>query len=254
MQLVKTLTALVLIAGGAAPILAQEYPARAVRVIAPFSPRWRDRRAGSPREPVSGGALEASDHRGQAARRRRQYRCGNCRAIGTGRMHPAGGRCPHAINITLYGKLPYDLLKDLVAVNRIASYPSAIVDHPSLPVKTVKDLIALPERARAISLSDPRAAARRTALPNEGRIGRRAHALEIQDPSATYTFFCRRVWTQPRTRPISISNWLLNILSIAPQPQSDCKEADTSCGAQPSVRTYFAPDSIYGHLRQIWTA
>jgi tripartite-type tricarboxylate transporter receptor subunit TctC len=50
---------------------------------------------------------------------------------------------PHAINMTLYSKLTYDLVKDLVGVNRIASYPSAIVVHPSLPAKTVKELIAL---------------------------------------------------------------------------------------------------------------
>jgi tripartite-type tricarboxylate transporter receptor subunit TctC len=50
---------------------------------------------------------------------------------------------PHAINMTLYAKLTYDLTKDLAAINRIAGYPSAIVVHPSLPVRTVKDLIAL---------------------------------------------------------------------------------------------------------------
>jgi tripartite-type tricarboxylate transporter receptor subunit TctC len=53
---------------------------------------------------------------------------------------------PHAINMTLYKKLSYDLQKDLVAINRIAGYPSAIVVHPSLPVKTVKDLIALAKK------------------------------------------------------------------------------------------------------------
>ena len=50
---------------------------------------------------------------------------------------------PHAINMTLYSKLTYDLVRDLVGVNRIASYPSAIVVHPSLPAKTRKELIAL---------------------------------------------------------------------------------------------------------------
>jgi tripartite-type tricarboxylate transporter receptor subunit TctC len=49
--------------------------------------------------------------------------------------------------MSLYQKLAYDLAKDLAAANRIATYPSAIVVHPSLPVKNVKDLIAL-ARAR----------------------------------------------------------------------------------------------------------
>jgi tripartite-type tricarboxylate transporter receptor subunit TctC len=48
--------------------------------------------------------------------------------------------------MTLYRKLSYDLQKELVAINRIASYPSAIVVHPALPVKTVKDLIALAKK------------------------------------------------------------------------------------------------------------
>jgi tripartite-type tricarboxylate transporter receptor subunit TctC len=54
---------------------------------------------------------------------------------------------PHAIGMSLYQKLAYDLAKDLAPANRIATYPSAIVVHPSLPAKNVKELIAL-ARAR----------------------------------------------------------------------------------------------------------
>jgi len=50
---------------------------------------------------------------------------------------------PHAINMTLFTKVSYDLRKDLVGVNGVAGYPSAIVVHPSLPARNVKDLIAL---------------------------------------------------------------------------------------------------------------
>ena len=50
---------------------------------------------------------------------------------------------PHAIGMSLYRKLNYDLAKDLAPVNCIATFPSAIIVHPSLPVKTVKDLIAV---------------------------------------------------------------------------------------------------------------
>jgi tripartite-type tricarboxylate transporter receptor subunit TctC len=50
---------------------------------------------------------------------------------------------PHAINMTLYRKLTYDLAKDLAGLNRIATYSSALVVHPALPVKSVKDLIEL---------------------------------------------------------------------------------------------------------------
>jgi tripartite-type tricarboxylate transporter receptor subunit TctC len=45
--------------------------------------------------------------------------------------------------MTLFARLSYDLRKDLVAINRVAGYPSAIVLHPALPARSVKDLIAL---------------------------------------------------------------------------------------------------------------
>ena len=50
---------------------------------------------------------------------------------------------PHTIGVTLFKKQSYDLVKDLVAVANIATFPSVIVVHPSMPVKSVKDLINL---------------------------------------------------------------------------------------------------------------
>ena len=47
-------------------------------------------------------------------------------------------------NVSLYGKaMPYDLLRDLGPVTMIGTTPVLLVVHPSLPVKTVRDLIAL---------------------------------------------------------------------------------------------------------------
>ncbi len=48
-----------------------------------------------------------------------------------------------AINASLYKKLPYDTVKDFTPVTLVASSPLLLVVHPSLPVKSVKDLIAL---------------------------------------------------------------------------------------------------------------
>jgi tripartite-type tricarboxylate transporter receptor subunit TctC len=45
--------------------------------------------------------------------------------------------------MSLYKKLGYDLAKDLAPISNLATYPSAIVVHPSLPVKSVKELMAL---------------------------------------------------------------------------------------------------------------
>ena len=49
----------------------------------------------------------------------------------------------HAINASLYRKLPYDSIKDFTPVTLVASTPLVLVVHPSLPVKNVKELIAL---------------------------------------------------------------------------------------------------------------
>jgi tripartite-type tricarboxylate transporter receptor subunit TctC len=47
----------------------------------------------------------------------------------------------------LYEKLPYDAAKDLAAISRLADAPFALFVHPSLPAKTVRELVAL-ARAR----------------------------------------------------------------------------------------------------------
>ena len=48
-----------------------------------------------------------------------------------------------AINPTLYKKLPYDALRDFAAVSQVSDTPFLLVVHPSLPVKSVKEFIAI---------------------------------------------------------------------------------------------------------------
>ena len=49
----------------------------------------------------------------------------------------------HAINPSLYRKLPYESIKDFTMVGLIATSPNVLHVHPSLPVKSTRDLIAL---------------------------------------------------------------------------------------------------------------
>ncbi len=49
----------------------------------------------------------------------------------------------HAVNPSLYPKLPYDTLLDLAPVARIADLPSVLVVNPEVPAKTVPELLAL---------------------------------------------------------------------------------------------------------------
>jgi tripartite-type tricarboxylate transporter receptor subunit TctC len=46
-------------------------------------------------------------------------------------------------NAHLYRKLPYDALKDFIGITPVARLVGALVVHPSMPVRTMKDLIAL---------------------------------------------------------------------------------------------------------------
>ena len=56
----------------------------------------------------------------------------------------------HAINSLIYRKLPYDTLNDFTPISLAATYTQLVIVHPSVPVKNVKELIAL---ARTQSLN-----------------------------------------------------------------------------------------------------
>ena len=49
----------------------------------------------------------------------------------------------HGVNMSLYKKLGYDLLRDFAAVTNLGASPALLVVHPSLPVKNAKQLVAL---------------------------------------------------------------------------------------------------------------
>ncbi len=48
----------------------------------------------------------------------------------------------HAINQSLYSKLPYDPVKDFAPITRVAMVPNVVVVNPAVPAKNVKELIA----------------------------------------------------------------------------------------------------------------
>lgn len=49
----------------------------------------------------------------------------------------------HAVNATLYNKLPYDTLKDFTCITHIGNIYGVLVTHPSVPAKNLADLVAL---------------------------------------------------------------------------------------------------------------
>jgi tripartite-type tricarboxylate transporter receptor subunit TctC len=53
------------------------------------------------------------------------------------------GTVANVINPSLYAKMPFDFQKDFVHVTNMASTPGIVVVHPSVPVKNIKELVAL---------------------------------------------------------------------------------------------------------------
>ena len=68
------------------------------------------------------------------------------KAAADGSVIAMGNAGTHATNATLYRKLPYDPVRDFAAITEVASAPLVIVAHPTVPAKSVKELIVLAKR------------------------------------------------------------------------------------------------------------
>jgi tripartite-type tricarboxylate transporter receptor subunit TctC len=121
---------------------AQSYPVKPVRIIIGFPPGGATdiaARAVAQKLTESFGQQVIVDNRPGAA--------SNIGAEAAARAAPDGytlfmGSVSTSINPSLYTKLAYDPLRDFAAVALIANTPFLLVTHPSVPVKSVKELIA----------------------------------------------------------------------------------------------------------------
>jgi tripartite-type tricarboxylate transporter receptor subunit TctC len=127
----------------AAPAAAQGFPSKPVRIVVPAAP---------------GGGTDILA-RLLAPELNRQFgqpivienRAGGATMIGTeyvARSAPDGhtlviATTPHAINPTLYRKVPFDPVKDFTLISQLGLTTTVLVVHPSLPVKNVREFIAL---------------------------------------------------------------------------------------------------------------
>jgi tripartite-type tricarboxylate transporter receptor subunit TctC len=133
---------------GAISVQAQQYPTRPIRFIAPY---------------VAGGgvdfvarvvAAKLTEHIGQQVIV--ENRPGGGTNIGSelvARAAPDGytlliGGVPNTVNTIFFKKLPYDVVKDFAPISQMTTAPNILAVHPSLPVRTVKELIALAKTRR----------------------------------------------------------------------------------------------------------
>jgi len=133
----------------AVPAYGQEYPAKPVRIIVPLAPGGlgdqlsrviAQKLAPTAKQPVivenrtGGGGIIGAEAAARAAP--------DGYTLFTG-LHNTQAILPH-----LYAKLPYDPVKDFEPVILMATVPNVLVVHPSVPARTVKELVALAKARR----------------------------------------------------------------------------------------------------------
>jgi len=142
----------VLLAFCTAGALAQSYPTRAIKLVVPSSP--------------GGGTDIVARILGQKLSEQlgQQFVVENRAGAGTvigndavAKSAPDGytllmGLSTLAINPSMYAKLPYDALRDFAPISQSVSACNILILHPSVPAKTVVELIAL-ARAKPGSLT-----------------------------------------------------------------------------------------------------
>lgn len=128
---------------GAVCAVAQTYPAKTVRVVVPWPPGGANDIVGrvvAQRLGEQTGQQFIVDNRGGANGTIGADAVAKGPADGyTLMVHSAA----HVTNPHLYRKLPYDTLKDFTGVTPLAVQVGMLVVHPSLPVKSVKEFVAL---------------------------------------------------------------------------------------------------------------
>lgn len=143
----RTLVLSVAAAGfGGMPAGAQSYPTRPVRLVSPFAPGGGTdilgRIVAQKFSGFFGGNMIVENRAGAG---------GNVGAQSVARAEPDGYTLlmavnSYAINANVHRSVPFDLRRDFAPIGMVATSPFVLVVHPSLPVRTVQELV---EHAKA---------------------------------------------------------------------------------------------------------
>jgi len=136
---------------------AQTWPAKPIRMLVPFPPGGGVDYAAR----IVGKHL--SDRLGQPVVIENRAGANGIIALEALKAAPADGYTlgtvsngPLVINPSMYLKLPYDPVRDFAAIGRLVNFPLLLVAHPSVPAKSVPELIALAKaRPGALTYSSP---------------------------------------------------------------------------------------------------
>ena len=127
----------------AGPVAAQAWPAKPVRIVVPFTPGGgldiQARLFGKKFYETLGQTFVVENRTGAG---------GLIGAEAVARSAPDGytllfSSASLAVNVSLYKKLAFDPVKDFDPVSWVSSVPLVLVVHPSVPVKSVPELVAL---------------------------------------------------------------------------------------------------------------
>jgi tripartite-type tricarboxylate transporter receptor subunit TctC len=123
---------------------AETYPAKPIRVVIGFPPGgfvdFTARLVSVPLGSALGQSVIVENRGGAGGIVGTEF---VARAAPDGYTLTVGSAGTHAVNQSLYPKLPYNVLRDFQPIARLADAPSILAVHPSLPVKNVKELLAL---------------------------------------------------------------------------------------------------------------
>ncbi len=135
---------MVVVGGAAVDAAAQPWPSKPIKYIVPFAPGGTTDLLGrtlSEKLSVALGQPVVIENKPGAG--------GGVGADFTAKSAPdgytimGGTISTHAINASLYSNLPYDPVRDFVAITLIARLPNMLVINPSIPARNVSELIAL---------------------------------------------------------------------------------------------------------------
>ena len=131
----------------AAAAQAGSFPDKPIRIVVPFPP------GGATDAAARLVAVKMGEHWGQPVVVDNRAGAGGnvgsdlvAKAPPDGYTLVMGVTGSHAINTSLYSRMPYDPVADFIAISQVAVVPNVLVVHPSVPAKNLAELVALAKK------------------------------------------------------------------------------------------------------------